>query len=251
MDGNENNKDVQNNADQTGAQGSTTGAAGTQQQNTQQNNQNVGQQQNNQGNEKMFSQAQVNHMMANEKKQGRAAAFNEMGINPNDPNAQSIMNMFKAFMSSIKTDEQKTQEQAAAQQIALAESQSKLQRAELKAEALQLGANPEYVDDIVIIAVSKMDDKTDAKTVIGELKTKYSVWFTPASSEENNDDGKGKKQQGGNQQQNNGGTGQNGTGTSVGNGSGKKAGTDKGTTGIGARLAAQRNQAAQKKSFWS
>lgn len=237
-----NNKDVQNNADQSGAQGSATGAAGTQQ-----NNQQVSQQQTT---EKMFSQAQVNHMMANEKKQGRAAAFNEMGINPNDPNAANMINMFKAFVSSMKTDEQKAQEQTAAQQIALAESQSKLQRAELKAEALQLGANPEFVDDIVTIAVSKMDDKTDAKTVIGELKTKYSVWFTPDVSENNDDKGKGQKQQNNNQQNNNGGTGQNGTGTSVGNGS-KKAGTDKGTSSLGARLAAQRNQATQKKSFWS
>ena len=241
-----NNKDVQNNADQTGTQGGTTGAAGIQQ-----NNQQVGQQQTQQQTtEKMFSQAQVNHMMANEKKQGRAAAFNEMGINPNDPNATNMINMFKAFVSSMKTDEQKAQEQTAAQQIALAESQSKLQRAELKAEALQLGANPEFVDDIVTIAVSKMDDKTDAKTVIGELKTKYSVWFTPASEDNNDDKGKGQKQQNNNQQNNNGGTGQNGTGTSVGNGS-KKAGTDKGTSGLGARLAAQRNQATQKKSFWS
>ena len=241
-----NNKDVQNNADQTGTQGSTTGAVGTQQ-----NNQQVSQQQTQQQTtEKMFSQAQVNHMMANEKKQGRAAAFNEMGINPNDPNATNMINMFKAFVSSMKTDEQKAQEQTAAQQIALAESQSKLQRAELKAEALQLGANPEFVDDIVTIAVSKMSDKTDAKTVIGELKTKYSVWFTPTTSEGNDDKGKGQKQQNNNQQNNNGVTGQNGTGTSVGKGS-KKAGTDKGTSSLGARLAAQRNQATQKKSFWS
>lgn len=246
--GENDNKDVQNNADQSGIQGSTTGAAGTQQQNNQQVSQQQTQQQ---ATEKMFSQAQVNHMMANEKKQGRAAAFNEMGINPNNPNATNMINMFKAFVSSMKTDEQKAQEQTAAQQIALAESQSKLQRAELKAEALQLGANPEFVDDIVTIAVSKMDDKTDAKTVIGELKTKYSVWFTPASEDNNDDKGKGQKQQNNNQQQNNnGGTGQNGTGTSVGNGS-KKAGTDKGTSGLGARLAAQRNQATQKKSFWS
>lgn len=242
-----NNKDVQNNADQTGTQGGTTGATGTQQ-----NNQQLSQQQTQQQTtEKMFSQAQVNHMMANEKKQGRAAAFNEMGINPNDPNAANMINMFKAFVSSMKTDEQKVQEQTTAQQIALAESQSKLQRAELKAEALQLGANPEFVDDIVTIAVSKMSDKTDTKTVIGELKTKYSVWFTPTASEDNDDKGKGQKQQNNNQHQNNnGGTGQNGTGTSVGNGS-KKAGTDKGTSGLGARLAAQRKQATQKKSFWS
>ena len=94
-----NNKDVQNNADQTGTQGSTTGAVGTQQ-----NNQQVSQQQTQQQTtEKMFSQAQVNHMMANEKKQGRAAAFNEMGINPNDPNAANMINMFKAFVSSMKT----------------------------------------------------------------------------------------------------------------------------------------------------
>ena len=47
--------------------------------------------------EKSFTQKQVSSMMAKEKKQGREAAYREMGIDPND---SKMVNMFKAFINS-------------------------------------------------------------------------------------------------------------------------------------------------------
>lgn len=181
--------------------------------------------------EKTFTQKQVSSMMAKEKRQGRDAAFKEMGIDPND---SKMVNMFKAFIQSQKTDEQKANEEAAAQAAKIAEAEHRAMVAEAKAEAMQLGVLPQYVDDAVTLALFKMSDDTDLKSIIGELKTKYPVWFDASNA---GADGKNA-------------TGQKGTGASVNNSSDKGGKENK---GMGARLAAQRKAAngANKKSFWS
>lgn len=243
-----NNKDNQQVQNQTTDQ-SVTNNTGDNAQNInaqqQTNNQNDGsQQQNNQNtggtgaNGKTFTQEDVNRMMTAEKNQGRANAFREMGIDPNDPNAQNMMNMFKSFITSMQTPEQQEQSRLAQQQIKLAEAESRAKKAEAKAEAMQNGLLPQYVDDAVIIVMSKLDDGTDVKTIIGELKTKYPVWFgdsnvSGSSGQQNEKDGQNNK----------------GTGSSIGNVGGNGSQNDK-VTGIGARLAAQRKDSSKKSSFW-
>lgn len=181
--------------------------------------------------EKTFTQKQVSSMMAKEKRQGRDAAFKELGIDPND---SKMVSMFKAFIASQKTDEQKATEEAAAQAAKIAQAEQRALVAEAKAEAMQLGVLPQYADDAVTLALSKMSDDTDLKSIIGELKTKYPVWFDASNA---GADGKNA-------------TGQKGTGASVNNSSDKGGKENK---GMGARLAAQRKTAngANKKSFWS
>lgn len=257
MDVNDNkNKDVQNGTDQNGTNNSGNGGNGTQnQQNNQQQQQvqNNGQQmqQNNQSTGdtgatgRTFTQEDVNRMMAREKNQGRAAAFSEMGIDPNDTNT---MGMFKAFLQAMQQQSGQDNQQNAQQQIKLAEAESRAKKAEAKAEAMQLGVDPQYVDDAVTIIMSKLDDTTDVKTLVGELKTKYPTWFG-GQQQQQNTSGKGGNQQQTNTNQNK--AGQNGTGSSVGNAN-NTGGKSNGTTGIGARLAAQRKQNnSQKSSFWS
>ena len=184
--------------------------------------------------EKTFSQAQVTKMMTREKNQGRTAAFNELGIDPKDT---KTVNMIKAFIDSQKTDDQKAAEKEAKEQSARAEAEQRAAIAEAKAEAMMLGVKPQYVDDLVTLALAKMSDDSDLKTIIGEFKTKYPVWF--GESEEDTDDkGKGK-----------GKTGQKGTGSSVKD-SGKDKNGGKEPQGLGARLAAQRKSSGKKSSYW-
>ena len=251
---NTNQNGADQNANNSGANNNGEQQSNNQQQNQnqQQQQQNNSQQQNNQNtggtgaNGKTFTQEDVNRMMAREKNQGRAAAFSELGLDPNDAN---MMNMFRAFVSAMQSGSEQDNQQSAQQQIKIAEAESRAKKAEAKAEAMQLGVNPQYVDDAVTIIMSKLDDNNDVKTLVGELKTKYPAWFN--DNQQNNDDkGKGGKQnqQANNQQQNNQ-TGQNGTGSSVGNATNNN---NKGVSGIGTRLAAQRKQGnSQKSSFWS
>ena len=185
---------------------------------------------------KTFTQDQVTRMMAREKNQGRNAVYKELGIDPKDTKTVS---MFKAFIESQKTDEQKAAEKESENQTKVTEAEQRAQVAEAKAEAMMLGVKPQYVDDVVTLALAKMTEDSDLKTVIGEFKTKYPVWFGESSEEDdkNKDKGNGKSK-----------TGQKGTGSSV-----KTSKEDKGKgeeKGLGARLAAQRRGTGKKSSYW-
>lgn len=183
---------------------------------------------------KTFTQDQVNRMMTREKNQGRNAVYKELGIDPKDT---KMVNMFKAFVESQKTDEQKAAEKETENQTKMNEAEQRAQVAEAKAEAMMLGVKTQYVDDVVTLALAKMTEDSDLKTIIGEFKTKYPVWFG-----ESEDDDKGGKDKG------KGKTGQKGTGSSV-----KTSKEDKGKgeeKGLGARLAAQRRGAGKKSSYW-
>ena len=180
--------------------------------------------------ERTFTQAQVNRMMTKEKNQGRNSVYKELGIDPKDSKAIA---QFKAFIEAQKTDEQKVAEQQAEANSRAAENERRVVVAEAKAEAMIMGVRLQYVDDVVTLALAKMADGDDIKTVLGEMKTKYPVWFDSSSEEEK--EAVGKK----------------GTGSSVAtdksNSSNKKK---EEITGIGKRLAAQRKSSQKKSSYW-
>lgn len=181
----------------------------------------------NKNSEKTFTQSDVNRMMTREKKQGRNAAYKEMGIDPTD---SKMVAMFKAFVASQKTDEDKAREEADDAKAKVAEAEQRALVAEAKAEAMVLGVNSQFVEDIVTLALGKLTDDSDLKTLIGELKDKYPAMFDAPGEE----DDKNK-------------TGKKGTGAAV-----KPTGKGKDDNGksYGARLAAQRKPSAPKKSYW-
>lgn len=185
--------------------------------------------------EKTFTQQQVNRMMAREKNQGRAAAFRDLGIDPKDKNTISLLQSIfsKASVSSAGAED-------AANADEKSELESRAQLAEAKVEALKMGAQPAFVDDVVALAMSKMKEGSDLATVIGEIKSKYSIMFEPKA-----DDDKAKGETGAA-----GKVGQKGTGSSIKGGSGAGA-KDNEQGNLGARLAAQRKSRSAKKSFWS
>lgn len=177
--------------------------------------------------EKTFTQEQVNKMMAKEKNQGRNSVLSDLGIDPKDKAAIAAL---KTLIESQKTDEQKKNDEAAAEQKRIAELENKAMIAEIKAESLMLNVQPQYADDIVTLALSKMASSPESELtdILGEFKTKYPAWFKEEASKENE--------------------GQRGTGSNIGAGDkGKKSQDD----GIGKRLAAKRNSSAPKKSYWS
>lgn len=182
---------------------------------------------------KTFTQEQVNKMMTREKNQGRSAALKELGIDPKD---SKMVAMVKALIESQKTDEQKAAEKDAENQTKMNEAEHRAQVAEAKAEAMMLGVKTQYVEDVVTLALAKMTEDSDLKTIIGEFKTKYPVWF--GESEDDDKGGKNKEK---------GKTGQKGTGSSVKNSDKEKKGEEK---GFGARLAAQRRGTGKKSSYW-
>lgn len=182
---------------------------------------------------KTFTQEQVNKMMTREKNQGRSAALRELGIDPKD---SKMIAMIKAFIESQKTDEQKAAEKDAENQTKMNEAEQRAQVAEAKVEAMMLGVKTQYVEDVVNLALAKMTEDSDLKTIIGEFKTKYPIWFGESEDDEKGGKDKGKSK-----------IGQKGTGSSI-----KPSKEDKGKEekSLGARLAAQRRGTGKKFSYW-
>lgn len=181
--------------------------------------------------QKTFTQRQVTRMMTNEKKQGRAAAYRELGIDPNNAEAVALLQSVIQGLNSQKTAEDD------GGQKRLEEAEHRAFVAEAKAEAMKMHAKAEYVDDIVTLAISKAnkDGSDDLVTLIGEVKAKYANLFDAVES----GDAAAKES-----------VGQKGTGSSV-RGKGAKGSKDESENNLGARLAAQRkSRGSGKKSFW-
>lgn len=183
---------------------------------------------------KSFTQEQVDAIKKAEQQAAKSDVYKKLGIEEGD---EKVIAMFKAFVESQKTEEQKSTEEKAKYVADTAKAEQRARVAEVKAEALLLGANAEYIDDIVTLAMSKITQNagTDAKTAITEIKTKYAAFF---KQEEKKDD--------------EGSVGKRGTGSSIKNESGKGK-KDSGSIkeGLGKRLATARIGSTNKSSFWS
>lgn len=176
---------------------------------------------------KTFTQEDVNRMMTREKKQGRNSVFNELGIDPNDTKS---IEAIKAFMNAQKTVSDDENGEDVSEKIDELERRAAI--AEAKTEAMMLGVKSQFVDDVVVLASNKMTElgeEAEFKTVIGELKQKYSLWF---GNDEDDDKSVGKR----------------GTGSSIGSDSGSN-GSSK-DEGIGKRLAAKRKHSGKNFSYW-
>lgn len=185
--------------------------------------------------EKTFTQDDVNRMMTREKKQGRNSVYNELGIDPNDTDSIELV---KSFMLAKKQsgqsgstdyDDANAASQADSEKVAELEHRAKI--AEAKAEAMMLGVKPQFVDDVVTLAAAHLAEQGEGaefKTVIGELKSKYPLWFGTDEDDKN-------------------AAGKSGTGSSINPDSGSNG--SKKEDGIGKRLAAQRKPSGNGKKF--
>lgn len=182
--------------------------------------------------EKTFTQEDVNRMMTREKKQGRNSVYNELGIDPDDTKS---IELIKTIIDAQKGQSQEAGDGnnvAAQQNEQLAEAEHRAAVAEAKAEAMTLGVKPQFVDDVVTLATVRVAEQEGAefKTIIGELKQKYPVWFGIADGDDPSD------------------VGQKGTGSSIKSDSGSNG--SKKEEGLGKRLAAQRKPGKKNFSYW-
>lgn len=128
------------------------------------------------GQEKTFTQAEVNAMMAREKSQGRASVLKELGIE-DTKNAKESLAAYKKWVDDQKTDLQKAQEKATSEEKTRLETEGKLAAANNSLTALKAGVSPKYLDDVVALASARVTDKKDFGAVVEEMKTTHSMFF--------------------------------------------------------------------------
>jgi hypothetical protein len=131
---------------------------------------------------KTYTQGQLNSMMANEKRTARQAILKELGFDiKDDKSFKDTLKNIKATLDAGKTQAQLDAEAKAAAETAKAEAETKAAKLEMKVAALAAGVNPEFLDDIIVLAQSKVSETMTVEKVMEEFKTKYPSFFAEAS----------------------------------------------------------------------
>lgn len=189
----DNNNNVNTNTAATGADNSTANAstnnANNQQTNTQQNtqqNDNSNTQQKNTG----TSSADIDKAKAD----AVSALLAELGYENVDA-LKTVTTKAKADEDAKKSDLEKKEEELTAMTRQLATEHEARIVAEAKNAAIKLGAKPELVDDLVIIAKAKVTKDKDINAIIAEMKdsTSGDVYFVKDNTDGQSNNNNGRK----------------------------------------------------------
>lgn len=134
------------------------------------------------GAEKVFTQADVNRMMAAEKESGRKSILKELGIT-DVASAKEGLQKYQEYLEAQKSEVQKIQETNTQLQEKYNQSLQEISHTKNCMQAMKLGVNPDSVEELVILASSKVNDNKDFETVVSEMKNNsvYAGFFKTAS----------------------------------------------------------------------
>lgn len=134
---------------------------------------------------KTFTQEEVNRMMAEEKRQGRMSVLKELGVE-DEASAKEALAKYKESVEAQKTELQKAQDLMLAEQAAKAAAEQRAVALENKLSALSKGVKPEYLDDALAIAATKVTKNETLDAVLEGMKERYAMFFggeeTPPAS---------------------------------------------------------------------
>ena len=113
-----------------------------------------------------------------------------------DASLKEVLKKHKEDEDAKKTDLQKATDTLTETTKQLSEERKARQMAEAKLEAIKLGARPDLVDDLVLIASAKATKDKSVSAVIAEMKEGNTGKVYFVSEEEKEEEGKKKKGQG-------------------------------------------------------
>lgn len=181
--------------------------------------------------EKTFTQAEINKIIAKEKRLGKSAVLKELGIDPANKEAvEAVKKFIEEQTRATQIPAEVLQEQAKAKEL-----EQKLFEAETKLQIMRLNVSSKYVDEMIVLVNSKLrqngidkPEQSDIVDIINEYKVKLPSWFE--SEEDKNNTNKNK-----------------GTGSAIGAGN---SGGSESIGDLGKRLAEKR-KSSSKSSFFS
>ena len=185
---------------ENGENSGSEGAGNTAQQNGNQQNSNQNNQNSDGGaGEKTYTQAQVNVMLANEKRQGKQAILRALGIKDVNEGKSKMQQQQQTNQQQLDEENQAAQLLSNAREAQI-NAEARAQAAERKLSVLKAGVRPEFVDDVVYIATGKATDAEDFEEVVTAMKETHSFYFMQDNSSNQNNNGTGgntnfKKQQ--------------------------------------------------------
>ena len=132
---------------------------------------------------KTYTQAQINSMMANEKRTARQALLKELGFEVGDDQSyQTTVANIKKTLDAGKTQQQLDQEAKTKAEGEAKDANARAALAEMKVSALTAGVKPDRLDDMIILAQAKIAGGQKADQAFADLKKNYPDAFGVESS---------------------------------------------------------------------
>lgn len=133
--------------------------------------------------QKTFSQDDLSRIAAREKEEGRKAILKELGIE-DTPDARAAIKSYLAEQEGKKSEVQKAIDRAVKAEKLAQENTQTAQALQMKLDAISEGADPAHVDDLIVLAKTKVTDKKDFKAVLKDMKSgEYAATFFGTGSQ--------------------------------------------------------------------
>lgn len=134
---------------------------------------------------KTFTQEEVNKMCKREKRQGKASVLKALGFK-SEEEAVKAVNLLKTLTDSTKSDEENAKDAKEGKD----KSDKRAEIAEAKLSCFYAGVNKDSIDDVIAIAITKIDDDNDLDDVLKEMKKdkRYSLFFGNNPDEDEEED---------------------------------------------------------------
>ena len=126
---------------------------------------------------KTFTQEEVKAMLAKEKRQGKNSVLRKLGLKDVNEGLEKLKSEKKPEGTKVEDKQEKADDSEAKR--ALKEAEQRAVVAERKAIALSFGVAKDNVDDVVLIASTKVTDDEDFESIVEEMSNdkKYAAFF--------------------------------------------------------------------------
>lgn len=161
------------------AEGGTGGGTGStsQEGGTRESNQSSG--------EKTFTQAELNSILANEKRKNTASFYESLGFKDAEE-TKAFVTKYREQEEKNKSDLTKAEEKAANLEKEKAAELQKAQWLEYKFKVVEQGCSVQTAEDVVTLAMGKVTTEKDFDTALKEIKEAYPTMFEAANSNQSN-----------------------------------------------------------------
>lgn len=128
------------------------------------------------GQEKTFTQDQVNSMIAAEKRKNLSSVYKGLGFESEEV-AKEFVEKYKDQEEQAKSDLVKEQEKSKQLAEEKAAEQAKAQDLQYRFDAITEGCDAKAAADVVVLAKAKMSDDKDFAAALKEVKEQYPAMF--------------------------------------------------------------------------
>lgn len=146
---------------------------------------------------KTFTQSDVNALLKKEKEAAKKALLKELGVE-DAKTAKEGLAKYKEILEKDQTEADKAKGALDESEKAKKAAEDRAILAEAKVEVLSAGCKPDYLEDVIALAMCRATDDKDIKAVVADMKkdSKYAVFFGEEEDSSGTGGGSGYRKQG-------------------------------------------------------